>query len=61
MLLIGAVFLKAFSVPLRYTPKGSIETTISNEPDIATIKYIDKDKIFTVYYDYGSKKYSAEA
>lgn len=31
------------------------------EPDIATIKYIDEDKIFTVYYDYGSKKYSAEA
>lgn len=31
------------------------------EPDIATIKYIDTDKIFTVYYDYGSKKYSAEA
>lgn len=31
------------------------------EPDIATIKYIDEDKIFTVYYDYGSKKYSAES
>ena len=31
------------------------------EPDIATIKYIDTDKIFTVYYDYSSKKYSAEA
>ena len=31
------------------------------EPDIATIKYIDEDKIFTVYYDYGSKKYSTEA
>lgn len=31
------------------------------EPDIATIKYIDEDKIFTVYYDYSSKKYSAEA
>lgn len=30
------------------------------EPDIATIKYINEDKIFTVYYDYGSKKYSAE-
>lgn len=30
------------------------------EPDIATIKYIDENKIFTVYYDYGSKKYSAE-
>ena len=27
------------------------------EPDIATIKYIDEDKIFSVYYDYGSKKY----
>lgn len=31
------------------------------EPDIATIKYIDEDKIFTIYYDYASKKYSAEA
>lgn len=31
------------------------------EPDIATIKYIDEDKIFTVYYDYSSKKYSTEA
>lgn len=31
------------------------------EPDIATVKYIDEDKIFTVYYDYGSKKYSAES
>lgn len=31
------------------------------EPDIATIKYLDEDKIFTVYYDYGSKKYSTEA
>lgn len=30
------------------------------EPDIATIKYIDEDKIFIVYYDYGSKKYSTE-
>lgn len=30
------------------------------EPDIATIKYIDSDKIITVYYDYGSKKYSSE-
>ena len=30
------------------------------EPDLATIKYIDENKIFTVYYDYGSKKYSAE-
>lgn len=31
------------------------------EPDIATIKYIDEDKIFTIYYDNASKKYSAEA
>lgn len=31
------------------------------KPDIATIKYIDEGKIFTVYYDYSSKKYSAEA
>lgn len=31
------------------------------EPDIATIKYIDEDKIFTVHYDYTSKKYSREA
>lgn len=30
------------------------------EPDIATIKYLEEDKIFTVYYDYGSKKYSTE-
>lgn len=30
------------------------------EPDIATIKYIDSDKIITVYYDYGSKKYSSD-
>ncbi len=31
------------------------------EPDIAIIKYIDEDKIFTVYYDYVSKKYSSES
>lgn len=31
------------------------------EPDIATIQYIDDDQILTVYYDYSSKKYSAEA
>lgn len=31
------------------------------EPDIATIKYIEEDEIFTTYYDYNSKKYSAEA
>lgn len=30
------------------------------EPDIATIKYIDSDKIITMYYDYGTKKYSSE-
>lgn len=30
------------------------------EPDMATIKYINDNKIFTVYYDYGSKKYSTE-
>lgn len=30
------------------------------EPDIATIKYINENKIYTVYYDYGSKKYSTE-
>ncbi len=30
------------------------------EPDIATIKYIDADQIYTVYYDYGSNKYSTE-
>ena len=30
------------------------------EPDIATIKYIDEDQIYTVYYDYGSNSYSAE-
>ena len=30
-------------------------------PDIATLKYVDEDKIFTVYYDYSSKKYSTEA
>ena len=30
-------------------------------PDIATIKYIDGDEIFTAYYDYSSKKYSTEA
>ncbi len=31
------------------------------EPDIATIKYIDEDRIYTIYYDYASKKYSAES
>lgn len=31
------------------------------EPDIATIRYIDADQIFTVYYDYSSKKYSSES
>ena len=30
------------------------------EPDIATVKYIDADKVYTVYYDYGSQKTSAE-
>lgn len=30
-------------------------------PDIATIKYIDNNKIHTTYYDYGSKKYSNES
>lgn len=30
------------------------------DPDIATVKYIDENKIFTVYYDYVSKKYSTE-
>ena len=28
------------------------------EPDIATIKYIKDDKIYTTYYDFVSKKYS---
>lgn len=28
------------------------------EPDIATIKYIDGDKSYTIYYDFVSKKYS---
>ena len=31
------------------------------EPDIATIKYIDEDQIYTIYYDYNSKKYSTES
>jgi len=30
------------------------------EPDIATIKYIDDDKIYTIFYDFVSKKYSVE-
>ena len=30
------------------------------EPDIATIKYIDDDKIHTTYYDFASKKYSVD-
>ena len=30
------------------------------EPDIATIKYIDADKVFTIHYDFDSEKYSAE-
>lgn len=30
------------------------------EPDIATIKYIDDSKIFTMYYDFASKKYTTE-
>lgn len=30
------------------------------EPDIATIKYVDNDKLYTVYYDFSSKKYSEE-
>lgn len=30
------------------------------EPDIATIKYIGSDQIYTVYYDFVSKKYSTE-
>ena len=44
-----------------YTYLKDIEHYNLVEPDIATIKYIDEDKIFTVYYDYGSKKYSSEA
>lgn len=31
------------------------------EPDIATIKYIDNDKIFTVNYDFKSKKYTKDS
>ncbi len=31
------------------------------EPDIATVRYVDKDKIHTVYYDYNSGKYSVES
>lgn len=31
------------------------------EPDIAAIKYVDEDKIYTVYYDYKSKKYSVDS
>ena len=31
------------------------------QPDIATIRYVDNDKIYTVYYDYSSGKYSAES
>ena len=30
------------------------------EPDIATVRYIDKSEIVTVYYDFASGKYSAE-
>lgn len=30
------------------------------EPDTATISYIDKNKIYTVYYDYQSKEYTEE-
>ena len=30
------------------------------EPDIATIRYIDDNKIHTTYYDFASKKYSIE-
>lgn len=30
------------------------------EPDIATIKYIDGDKIYTVYYDFLSNSYSVD-
>lgn len=31
------------------------------EPDIATIRYVDGDEIYTVYFDYSSGKYSAES
>ena len=30
------------------------------EPDIATIKYIDDNKIYTTYYDFASEKYSVD-
>jgi len=30
------------------------------EPDIATIKYIDNNKIYAEYYDFSSKKYSLD-
>ena len=30
------------------------------EPDIATIRYINHDKIYTTYYDFASEKYSNE-
>lgn len=30
------------------------------KPDIATIKYIDNNKIYTEYYDFSSKKYSLD-
>lgn len=31
------------------------------EPDIATVRYVDEDNIYTVYYDYSSGKHSAES
>lgn len=30
------------------------------EPDIATIKYIDNNKVYTEYYDFSAKKYSLD-
>lgn len=30
-------------------------------PDIATIRYIDKEKVFTVYYDYSAQKYTYDS
>ena len=42
-------------------PVTNLEHYNIMEPDIATIQYVDGEKIYTVYYDFASDKYSVES
>lgn len=42
-------------------PVTNLEHYNIMEPDIATIQYVDGEKMYTVYYDFISEKYSVES